>query len=340
MEDNNKIVLIGKVISKIRLSYKTDKDSFYMFDLEVPTLIKAYDTDYEIVPIIVSEELINYKEMQINKKIMVEGLFRTIFSSESEEPKMIPSIIAKKIILEEEFIVKAKKDINLEQFNKAILIGNICRTPIYKKTPFGREYTDMMVEVKTDGKNSDFALVQIWGIDARICRELKKETKVKVIGKIRITKYEKQYKDGTSKVKYRYIVVSSKIEVLNYDKNEIKDKNRTYQKENITSGEKQKNFSKRLDVGKLSLNLDNEYEVIVGERIEHLAQKEFEVLKYLLTRQGQIISREQLLENVLGYEYYRDTRIVDVIIRRIREKIEDDIRNPKILLGKDGYYIK
>ena len=72
-----------------------------------------------------------------------------------------------------------------------------------------------------------------------------------------------------------------------------------------------------------------------------LTLREFEVLKFLASQPGQVITREVLLEKVWGYEYYGDIRTVDVTVRRIREKIEEDTSSPKILITKRGvgYYI-
>ena len=77
-----------------------------------------------------------------------------------------------------------------------------------------------------------------------------------------------------------------------------------------------------------------------GEIID-LTLREFEVLKFLASQPGQVVTRETLLEKVWGYEYYGDIRTVDVTVRRIREKIEKDTSSPKILITKRGvgYYI-
>ena len=93
-------------------------------------------------------------------------------------------------------------------------------------------------------------------------------------------------------------------------------------------------------VGDLSLDL-NKFEVKVRGEIIDLTLREFEVLKYLANQPGQVVTRETLLEKVWGYEYYGDIRTVDVTVRRIREKIEKDTSNPKILITKRGvgYYI-
>ena len=85
----------------------------------------------------------------------------------------------------------------------------------------------------------------------------------------------------------------------------------------------------------------NKIEVKVRGEVIDLTLREFEVLKYLAKQPGQVITREILLEKVWGYEYYGDIRTVDVTVRRIREKIETDTSNPKILVTKRGvgYYI-
>lgn len=105
------------------------------------------------------------------------------------------------------------------------------------------------------------------------------------------------------------------------------------------SEEKEDNTNK-LEVGDLVLDLDK-FEVRARGEVVDLTLREFEVLKYLAKQPGQVITREILLEKVWGYEYYGDIRTVDVTVRRIREKIELDTSNPKILVTKRGvgYYL-
>ena len=95
-----------------------------------------------------------------------------------------------------------------------------------------------------------------------------------------------------------------------------------------------------VEIGDLSLNLDK-FEVRVRGKVIDLTLREFEVLRYLANQPGQVVTREVLLEKVWGYEYYGDIRTVDVTIRRIREKIENDTSSPKILITKRGvgYYL-
>ena len=108
------------------------------------------------------------------------------------------------------------------------------------------------------------------------------------------------------------------------------------------TGNEEKNISEgnKIVVGDLSLDLDK-FEVRVKGELIDLTLREFEVLRYLATQPGQVVTRELLLEKVWGYEYYGDIRTVYVTVRRIREKIEKDTSVPKILITKRGvgYYI-
>ena len=107
-----------------------------------------------------------------------------------------------------------------------------------------------------------------------------------------------------------------------------------------TDNDKLNKETKKVKIGELTIDYDK-FEVRVKDEIIDLTLREFEVLKYLASQPGQVITRETLLEKVWGYEYYGDIRTVDVTVRRIREKIEKDTSAPKILITKRGvgYYI-
>lgn len=93
--------------------------------------------------------------------------------------------------------------------------------------------------------------------------------------------------------------------------------------------------------GKLTIDLDR-YEVLKEEQVIELTLREFELLKFLATQANQIFTREQLLKDVWGYEYFGDIRTVDVTVRRLREKVEDDSSEPTYIMTKRGvgYYFK
>lgn len=108
----------------------------------------------------------------------------------------------------------------------------------------------------------------------------------------------------------------------------------------VEIGEDGKPKVEKIVVGELELDL-SKFEIKIKDKVIDLTLREFEVLKFLAMQPGQVVTREILLEKVWGYEYYGDIRTVDVTVRRIREKIEKDTANPKILITKRGvgYYI-
>jgi two-component system response regulator VicR len=103
----------------------------------------------------------------------------------------------------------------------------------------------------------------------------------------------------------------------------------------------EENNNDTITSGELSINF-NKYEVKKNGQVVELTLREFELLKFLAQRAEQVFSREQLLEEVWGYEYYGDIRTVDVTVRRLREKIEDGRGEYKHILTKRGvgYYFK
>ena len=119
-----------------------------------------------------------------------------------------------------------------------------------------------------------------------------------------------------------------KLEVINMPNGEDSNSKDNTGKKNV------------IKIGELELNLDK-FEVSVSGQVIDLTLREFEVLRFLANEIGQVVTRETLLEKVWGYEYYGDIRTVDVTVRRIREKIEKDTANPKILVTKRGvgYYL-
>lgn len=107
------------------------------------------------------------------------------------------------------------------------------------------------------------------------------------------------------------------------------------------SNQHESSNGKILDFGVFTIDL-NRYEVKKHDTVIELTLREFELLKYLAEQESQVFSREQLLEEVWGYEYYGDIRTVDVTVRRLREKIEDNSSEPQYIMTKRGigYYFR
>ena len=123
--DNNHLVLVGKITSEKRFSHEIYGESFYIFDLEVPRLSETFD----IIPVTISERLINDEELKIGKKIVVKGQFRSYNSYENEKNKLILTVFAKDIIFEDDIEERAQEDddVNLDVSNDVLIIGHICK---------------------------------------------------------------------------------------------------------------------------------------------------------------------------------------------------------------------
>lgn len=225
--ENNYLTLVGKVTSEKEFSHEIYGERFYSFDLSIPRLSGSED----IIPVTVSERLINDEMMQIGNKLLIKGQFRSYNSYENEKNKLILTVFAKDIEQlenieensEEEQNEFVKKD---EITNEVVLIGYICKKPIYRQTPFGREIADILLAVNRAYNKSDYIPSIAWGRNARFCQNLEVGTEVKIVGRIQSRNYEKKYEDGTIEKKVAYEVSIGSLEVVkqsentNYDENE------------------------------------------------------------------------------------------------------------------------
>ena len=213
--ENNHLVLVGKVTSDKRFSHEIYGEKFYIFDLAVPRLSGNAD----IIPITVSERLLSINELKIDSKITVEGQFRSYNSYENERNKLVLTVFAKDIKFEEnqESEIEVSKDV---VSNEVILNGYICKKPIYRQTPFGREISDLLLAVNRAYNKSDYIPCIAWGRNARFCQNIPVGTEVKIIGRVQSRTYEKKYEDGTSEVKIAYEVSIGSLEVIEEKNNE------------------------------------------------------------------------------------------------------------------------
>ena len=214
--ENNHLVLIGKIISDKTFSHEIYGESFYLFNLEVPRLSGTED----IIPITISERLIANFDLTIGRKVVVEGQFRSYNSYENERNRLVLTVFAKDIIeyKEEEEEQKENKS------NEVVLNGYICKKPIYRQTPFGREIADILLAVNRAYNKSDYIPCIAWGRNARFCENMEIGTEVKVVGRIQSRTYEKKFEDGRVEQRVAYEVSIGSLEVI--DKKENEEENR------------------------------------------------------------------------------------------------------------------
>ena len=204
--ENNHLVLVGKVTSDKRFSHEIYGESFYIFDLEVSRLSGNAD----IIPITISERLIIEKELEIGDKVAIEGQFRSYNSYENEKNRLILTVFAKDI----QFLNDEEEESNEKVTNEVTLVGYICKKPIYRQTPFGREIADLLLAVNRAYNKSDYIPCIAWGRNARFCQNLEVGTQVKVVGRVQSRTYEKKHEDGSVETRVAYEVSIGSLEVV------------------------------------------------------------------------------------------------------------------------------
>ena len=210
--ENNYLTLVGKVTGEKRFSHEIYGEKFYVFDLEIPRLSGNAD----IIPITVSERIATDEMLTEGKNLLVKGQFRSYNSYDTQKNRLILTVFAKDVIEveekpEDEDNEMVKKDMVT---NEVVLIGYICKKPIYRQTPFGREIADILLAVNRAYNKSDYIPCIAWGRNARFCQNLEVGTKVKLVGRVQSRTYEKKYEDGTVENRVAYEVSVGSLEII------------------------------------------------------------------------------------------------------------------------------
>lgn len=226
--DNNHITLVGKVTSEKEFSHEIYGEKFYIFNLSIPRLSGNADN----IPITVSERLLTKQGLPIDSKILVEGQFRSYNCYQGEKNRLILTVFAKEIEFREnqEEEIPVGKDITT---NEVILDGYICKKPIYRKTPFGREIADILLAVNRSYNKSDYIPCIAWGRNAKFCETVPVGAEIRVVGRVQSREYEKKYEDGTVEKRVAYEVSASSLEVIEKNTDEISEESVEENKEAI-----------------------------------------------------------------------------------------------------------
>lgn len=216
--ENNYLTLVGKVTGEKRFSHEIYGERFYVFNLEIPRLSGNSD----IIPITVSERLIKEETLQEGHQLLVKGQFRSYNSYENNKNRLILTVFDKDIIEveekeEDEENEMVKKDTIT---NEVVLVGYICKKPIYRQTPFGREISDILLAVNRAYNKSDYIPCIAWGRNARFCQDIEVGAQVKIVGRVQSRQYEKKHEDGTVETRVAYEVSVGSLEVIEENDNE------------------------------------------------------------------------------------------------------------------------
>ncbi len=196
---NNKIYLEGKVISDLEFSHEMYGEGFYNFEFEVSRLSDTSD----ILVITVSERLIAGIDVSIGSELVIDGQLRSYNKFVDGANRLILTVFARDIRQLEE---RGKNP------NQIFLDGYICKAPVYRTTPFGREIADMLLAVNRLYNKSDYIPTIAWGRNSRFCKSLEEGDNIRIWGRLQSREYQKKVSDTEVVKKIAYEVSISKME--------------------------------------------------------------------------------------------------------------------------------
>lgn len=200
--ENNQVTIMGEIISDFTFSHEIYGEGFYMVDVEVSRLSESSD----IIPLMVSERLLNVKEDYKGAYISVTGQFRSYNRHEERKNRLVLSVFAREI----EFISEVPEG---EKTNQIYLDGYICKEPIYRKTPLGREIADLLLAVNRPYGKSDYIPCICWGRNARYASSFQVGSRCVIWGRIQSREYMKKLSEEQVEKRVAYEVSVSKLEL-------------------------------------------------------------------------------------------------------------------------------
>ena len=199
--ENNQVTIMGEVASAFSFSHEVFGEGFYMVDVSVKRLSNSRD----LIPLMISERLIDVSQDYTGEFIMVSGQFRSYNRHDEQKNSLVLSVFVREVSFIEEELDGAKT-------NTIFLDGYICKVPIYRKTPLGREIADLLVAVNRPYGKSDYIPCICWGRNARFASAFEVGEHVQLIGRIQSREYVKKLSETETEKRTAYEVSVSKLE--------------------------------------------------------------------------------------------------------------------------------
>ena len=198
--ENNKVKISGMVCSGFTFSHDVFGEGFYIMTVEVKRKSEAVD----FIPVMVSDRLVDVEKNYSGMYVEVSGQFRSFNRQEGEKSRLTLSVFAREIEFKEEC-----GEFDVDEIE---LIGYICKQPVYRETPFGREITDVLLAVNRPYGKSDYIPCIVLGRNARFAEALSVGTCVEIFGRIQSREYRKQISEDEFETRTAYEVSVSRIE--------------------------------------------------------------------------------------------------------------------------------
>ena len=194
---------MGEIASPFFFSHEVYGEGFYMVDVQVKRLSNSEDR----IPLMVSERLIDVSQDYIGEFIMVSGQFRSYNRHDEQKNRLVLSVFVREVEFIEEELDGAKT-------NNIFLDGYICKLPVYRKTPLGREIADLLLAVNRPYGKSDYIPCICWGRNARFASNFTVGTRCEIWGRIQSREYIKKLSETETEKRVAYEVSVSKLECL------------------------------------------------------------------------------------------------------------------------------
>lgn len=194
-ENNNHVILKGKIRELPTYSHTVMGEGFFEMYIDVQRLSDEIDT----LPVTISERLTT--QFKVGDEIGIIGQFRSYNKIEDGKSKLMLTIFVKELIDPSE----------VSEINQIYLVGYICKEPIYRTTPFGREICDVLLAVNRAYNKSDYLPCIAWGRNARFVKNLGVGEKLEVQGRIQSRKYQKKLDDSTVETRVAYEISLSSV---------------------------------------------------------------------------------------------------------------------------------
>ena len=201
--ENNQVTIMGKIVSGFSYSHEIYGEGFYVVDVEVERLSDSKD----IIPVMVSERLLDVNQNFVETYVIISGQFRSYNKHEERKNKLFLSVFVREI----EFVDKIDENSNT---NQVLLDGYICKEPVYRKTPLGREIADVLLAVNRPYGKSDYIPCICWGRNARYASSFKIGSRCTISGRIQSREYTKKLSEEQSEKRVAYEISVSKIEMF------------------------------------------------------------------------------------------------------------------------------
>ena len=201
MIENNKVSVIGEIVSDFSFSHEVFGEGFYMVDVAVSRLSQQAD----VIPLMISERLVDVSQDYRGQSVEAIGQFRSYNRHEGVKNRLMLSVFVREIHFIEEFTDYTKT-------NQIFLDGYICKLPIYRKTPLGREIADLLLAVNRPYGKSDYIPCISWGRNARYAAGFTVGTRVRIWGRVQSREYTKKLSDTECEKRVAYEVSISKLE--------------------------------------------------------------------------------------------------------------------------------